>query len=43
MVAASRRFSTKLVLGFDESKLANPVQKILKWLEINGGKERAFA
>lgn len=43
MVAASRRFSTKLFLGFDESKLANPVQKILKWLEINGGKERAFA
>ncbi len=43
MVAASHRLKTKLVLGFDESKLTSPVQKILKWLEINGGQERAFA
>ncbi len=43
MVAANHRLKTKLVLGFYASKLNNPVQKILKWLEINGGQERAFA
>ena len=43
MVAASHRLSTKLALGFDESKLTNPVHKILKWLETNGGQERAIA
>lgn len=43
MVAAGHRLKTKLILGFDESKLTNPVQKILKWLEINGGQERALA
>jgi hypothetical protein len=43
LVAASHRLNTKLILGFDESKLTNPVHKMLKWLEINGGEERAFA
>lgn len=43
VVAASHRLNAKLVLGFDESKLTNPVHKILKWLEINGGQERAIA
>ncbi len=40
MVAANNRLRTKLALGFDESRLTSPVQKILKWLEINGGQER---
>jgi hypothetical protein len=43
MVAANHRLRTKLALGFDESKLTSPIQKMLKWLEINGGQERTLA
>ncbi|MCI0562188.1 MAG: hypothetical protein MN733_27195 [Nitrososphaera sp.] len=41
MVTAFDNLNRKLVIGFDDTKIADPVLKIRKWLEINGSREKA--
>jgi hypothetical protein len=40
---ARRRLDSKMLIGFDESRVADPVEKIRMWLEINRSRERRSA
>ena len=38
---ACRRLKEKMVVGFDESRVSNPVEKIKMWLEMNSNREQS--
>ena len=37
------RLNSRLVMGFDESKVTDPVEKIRIWLEVNSNREESVA
>jgi hypothetical protein len=41
--AAFHRLNSRLVIGFDESRVSDPVEKIRIWLEVNGNREKKVA
>lgn len=38
--AACHRLNSRLVIGFDESRVSDPVEKIRIWLEVNSNREK---
>lgn len=40
---ARGRLHSKLVIGFDESRVSNPVEKIQLWLKVNNNGEQSTA
>ena len=40
---AWHRLDSKMLVGFDESRISDPVEKISKWLAFNGNQEQTIA
>jgi hypothetical protein len=40
---ACHRLHSKLLIGFDESRISDPVEKIKVWLEVNNNTRRTIA
>ena len=40
---ACHRLHSKLLIGFDESRVSDPVEKIKIWLEVNSNRRRTIA
>ena len=40
---ARHRLHSKLLIGFDESRISDPVEKIKIWLEVNSSRRRKIA
>ena len=40
---AYQRMGSKLLIGFDDSQISDPVEKIRKWLEVNSNREQTIA
>lgn len=40
---ARHRLNSRLVIGFDESRVSDPVEKIRIWLEVNSNREKTVA
>lgn len=40
---AYERLNSRLRIGFDESRVSDPVEKIRKWLDVNGNGEQTVA
>jgi hypothetical protein len=43
MNLAWRRLDSKMLMGFDESRVSDPVEKIKRWLAFSGNQEQTIA
>ncbi len=39
---ARRNLGSRMVIGFDDSRMQNPVDKIKMWLEVHGNRDQTF-
>ena len=42
MDLARRNLGSRLIIGFDDSRMQNPVDKIKMWLEVHGTRDQTF-